>query len=74
VKRIVEWVMGNLDGTLGVDASNPTLQHGGTVISDTQENDSSRGSNTLTRSTSKIPFVQGKTNDFSIINSLKNVR
>jgi len=74
VKRIVEWVMGNLDGTLGVDASNPTLQHGGTVIPDTQENDSSRGSNTLTRSTSKIPFVQGKTNDFSIINSLKNVR
>ncbi|CAD6264201.1 unnamed protein product [Miscanthus lutarioriparius] len=74
VKRIVEWIMGNLDGTLSVDSSNPTLQHGGSVISDTQENDSSWGSNTLTRSTSKIPFIQGKTNDFSIINSIKNVR
>ncbi|KAG0525063.1 hypothetical protein BDA96_06G023400 [Sorghum bicolor] len=74
VKRIVEWIMGNLDGTLSVDSSNSTLQHGGSVISDTQENDSSRGSNTITRSTSKIPFVQGKTNDFSIINSIKNVR
>ncbi|XP_066346706.1 vacuolar protein sorting-associated protein 54, chloroplastic-like [Miscanthus floridulus] len=74
VKRIVEWIMGNLDGTLSVDSSNPTLQHGGSVISDAQENDSSWGSNTLTRSTSKIPFVQGKTNDFSIINSIKNVR
>ncbi|XP_039820868.1 vacuolar protein sorting-associated protein 54, chloroplastic-like [Panicum virgatum] len=29
VKRIVEWIMGNLDGTLSVDASNPTAQHGG---------------------------------------------
>lgn len=66
--------MGNLDGTLSVGASNPTLQHGGSVISDSQENDSSWGSNTLTRSTSKIPFVQGKTNDLSIINSIKNVR
>lgn len=74
VKGIVEWIMGNLDGTLSVDSSNPTLQHGGSVVSDTQENDSSRGSNTLTRSTSKIPFVQGKTNDFSIINLIKNVR
>jgi len=74
VKRIVEWIMGNLDGTLSGDSSNSTLQHGGSVISDTQENDSSRGSNTITRSTSKIPFVQGKTNDFSIINSIKNVR
>jgi vacuolar protein sorting-associated protein 54 len=74
VKGIVEWIMGNLDGTLSVDSCNPTLQHGGSVVSDTQENDSSRGSNTLTRSTSKIPFVQGKTNDFSIINLIKNVR
>lgn len=74
MKRIVEWIMRNLDGTISVDSSNPTLQPGGSVISDTQENDSSRGSNTLTRSTSKIPFVQGKTNDFSIINSIKNVR
>ncbi|AQK42830.1 vacuolar protein sorting-associated protein 54, chloroplastic [Zea mays] len=74
VKRIVEWIMGNLDETLSIDASNPTLQHGGSVIYDTQENDSSRGSNTLARSTSKIPFVQGKINDFSIISSIKNVR
>ncbi|AQK42835.1 Vacuolar protein sorting-associated protein 54 chloroplastic [Zea mays] len=66
--------MGNLDETLSIDASNPTLQHGGSVIYDTQENDSSRGSNTLARSTSKIPFVQGKINDFSIISSIKNVR
>ncbi|OEL19382.1 Vacuolar protein sorting-associated protein 54, chloroplastic [Dichanthelium oligosanthes] len=75
VKRIVEWVMGNLDGTLSVDASNPTVQHGGSVVSDiSQENDYSRVSNTLTRTTSKIPFVQGKANDLSIINSIKNVR
>jgi len=33
VKRIVEWIMGNLDGTLSVDASNPTAQHGGSVVS-----------------------------------------
>ncbi|XP_034601728.1 vacuolar protein sorting-associated protein 54, chloroplastic isoform X3 [Setaria viridis] len=78
VKRIVEWIMGNLDGTLSIDASNPTVQHGGSVVSDiSQENDysvSSRVSNTLTRSTSKIPFVQAKANDLSIINSIKNVR
>ncbi|KAJ1270328.1 hypothetical protein BS78_06G045400 [Paspalum vaginatum] len=74
VKRIVEWIMGNLDGTLSVDASNPTLQHRSSVVSDTQENDSSQVSNTLARSTSKILFVQGKANDLSIINSIKNVR
>ncbi|XP_062225215.1 vacuolar protein sorting-associated protein 54, chloroplastic-like [Phragmites australis] len=72
VKRIVEWIMGNLD------VSNPTLQHGGSAVSDiSQENDysvSSRVSNTLTRSTSKIPLVQGKANDLSITNSIKNVR
>lgn len=61
MKRIVEWIMGNLDGTLSVDASNPTVQHGGSVVYDI-------------RSTSKIPFVQGKANDLSIINSIKNVR
>ncbi|KAK3145254.1 hypothetical protein QOZ80_4AG0326290 [Eleusine coracana subsp. coracana] len=76
VKGIVEWIMGNLDGTLSVDASNPMLQHGGSVdIS--QENDycvSSRVSNSLTRSTSKIPFIQGKANDLSMTNSIKNVR
>jgi vacuolar protein sorting-associated protein 54 len=76
VKRIVEWVMGNLDGTLSVDASNLTLQHGGSVDV-SQENDygvSSRVSNSLTRSTSKIPFIQGKANDLSITNSIKNIR
>jgi len=31
VKRIVEWIMGNLAGTLSIDASNPTVQHGGSV-------------------------------------------
>lgn len=70
--------MGNLEGTLSVDASNPTVQHGGSIVSDIpQENEysvSSRVSNTLTRSTSKIPFVQAKANDLSIINSIKNVR
>ncbi|CAN6227264.1 unnamed protein product [Urochloa humidicola] len=78
VKRIVEWIVGNLDGTLSVDATNPTVQHGGSVVSDiSQENDysvSSRGSNPLLRSTSKIPFIQAKANELSIINSIKNVR
>ncbi|KAL6841038.1 hypothetical protein ACP4OV_029007 [Aristida adscensionis] len=78
VKRILEWVMGNLDGTLSIDGNNPTLQHAGSVGSDiSQEIDygvSSRVSNTLTRSTSKIPFIQGKANDLSITNSIKNVR
>ncbi|CAN6234384.1 unnamed protein product [Urochloa humidicola] len=78
VKRIVEWIMGNLDGTLSVDATNPTVQHGGSVVSDiSQEIDysiSSRGSNTLTRSTSKIPFIQAKANELLIVNSIKNVR
>ncbi|CAL5018233.1 unnamed protein product [Urochloa decumbens] len=78
VKRIVEWIMGNLDGTLSVDATIPTVQHGGSVVSDiSQESDysvSSRGSNPLTRSTSKIPFIQAKANELSIINSIKNVR
>ena len=78
VKRIVEWIMGNLDGTLSVDASNPTAQHGGSVVyAISQENGynvSSRISSTLTRSTSKVPFVQGKANNLSIINSIKNVR
>lgn len=73
VKGIVEWIMGNLDGALNVDASNPAAQHG-SVVSDTQETESSRVSSTLTRTASRIPFVQGKTNDFSIINSIKNVR
>jgi len=69
--------MGNLTGTLSIDASNPTVQHGGSVSDVSQENyysASARVSNTLTRSNSKIPFVQGKANDLSIINSIKNVR
>nr|CAB3486514.1 unnamed protein product [Digitaria exilis] len=78
VKRIVEWIMGNLDATLIVDANNPTIQHVGSVVSDiSQENDysvSSRVSSNIARSTSKIPLVQGKINDLSIINSIKNVR
>ena len=78
MKRIVEWIMRNLDGTLSVGASNPTAQHGGSVVSAiSQENGynvSSRISSTLTRSTSKVLFVQGKANDLSIINSIKNVR
>ncbi|XP_062185218.1 vacuolar protein sorting-associated protein 54, chloroplastic-like [Phragmites australis] len=77
VKRIVEWIMGNLDGTLIVDVSNPVVQHGGSISDVSQDNEngvSSRVSNTLSRSTSKIPFIQGKANDLSIINSIKNVR
>ncbi|KAL6650281.1 hypothetical protein ACP70R_009206 [Stipagrostis hirtigluma subsp. patula] len=75
VKRILEWIMGNLDGTLSIDANNPTLQHGGSAVSGvSQENDSSGVSSTLTRSNSKIPFIQGKANDLSIMNSIKNVR
>ncbi|CAN6242546.1 unnamed protein product [Urochloa humidicola] len=64
VKRIVEWIMGNLDGSLSVDATNPTNDY----------SVSSWGSNPLKRSTSKIPFIQAKANDLSIINSIKNVR
>jgi vacuolar protein sorting-associated protein 54 len=68
--------MVNLDGTVSVDASSPALQHGDSVDVP-QENDygvSSRVSNSLTRSTSKIPFIQGKANDLSITNSIKNIR
>ncbi|XP_040379050.1 vacuolar protein sorting-associated protein 54, chloroplastic [Oryza brachyantha] len=75
VKRIVEWFMGNLEGSLSSDGSNPVLQH--SVSDFSQESDyvvTSRVSSTLTRSNSKFPFFQGKTNDMSNPNSIKNVR
>uniref|UniRef100_A0A0E0KN79 Vacuolar protein sorting-associated protein 54 C-terminal domain-containing protein n=1 Tax=Oryza punctata TaxID=4537 RepID=A0A0E0KN79_ORYPU len=77
VKRIVEWIMGNLEGSLSSDASNSVPQHSGSVSDFSQENDygvTSRVSHTLTRSNSKFPFFQGKTNDMSSTNSIKNVR
>uniref|UniRef100_A0A0D3FT24 Vacuolar protein sorting-associated protein 54 C-terminal domain-containing protein n=1 Tax=Oryza barthii TaxID=65489 RepID=A0A0D3FT24_9ORYZ len=77
VKRIVEWIMGNLEGSLSSDASNSVQKHSGSVSDFSQENDygvTSRVSNTLTRSNSKFPFFQGKTNDMSSTNSIKNVR
>ncbi|KAG8055995.1 hypothetical protein GUJ93_ZPchr0001g31285 [Zizania palustris] len=78
VKRIVEWIMGNLDGSLSSDATNYVLHHSSSAGSDfSQENDysvASRVSNTLARSNSKLSFFQGKTNDISSTNSIKNLQ
>ena len=74
VKKIVQWIMRNLDGNISADATNTVLQHGGSVDF-SQENDSgvtSRVSNTVTRSTTSL--FQGKANDLSSPNSIKNVR
>ncbi|CAM0907923.1 unnamed protein product [Alopecurus aequalis] len=76
VKKIVQWIMRNLDANISADATNPAVQHGGSVDF-SQENDSgvtSRVSNTVTRSNTKISLFQGKTNDMSSPNSIKNVR
>lgn len=76
VKRIVEWIMRNLEGNISADATNPVVQHGSSVDFP-QENDygvASRVSNTVTRSTTKLTVFQGKTTDMSSINSIKNVR
>ena len=67
VKKIVQWIMRNLDGNISTDAANSV----------SQENDNgvtSRVSNTVTRTPTKLSVFQGKANDLSIINSIKNVR
>lgn len=67
VKKIVQWIMRNLDGNISTDATNPV----------SQENDNgvtSRVSNTGTRTTTRLSVFQGKTNDLSSPNSIKNVR
>jgi len=76
VKKIVQWVMRNLDGNISADATNPVTQHGGSVDF-SQENDNgvtSRVSNAVPRNTTKLSLFQGKTNDISSPNSIKNVR
>jgi len=76
VKKIVQWIMRNLDGNISADATNPVTQHGGSVDF-SQENDNgvtSRVSNTVPRNTTKLSMFQGKTNDISSPNSIKNVR
>jgi hypothetical protein len=68
--------MRNLDGNIHTDATNPVVQHGRTVDT-SQENDNgvtSRVSSTVTRSPTKLSLFQGKANDMSSTNSIKNVR
>jgi vacuolar protein sorting-associated protein 54 len=76
VKKIVQWIMRNLDESISTDATNPAIQHGGS-IDFSQENDNgvtSRVSSTVTRSPTKLSLFQGKANDMSSTNSIKNVR
>uniref|UniRef100_A0ACD5YB66 Uncharacterized protein n=1 Tax=Avena sativa TaxID=4498 RepID=A0ACD5YB66_AVESA len=76
VKKIVQWIMRNLDGNISTDATHPAIQHGGSIDS-SQENDNgvtSRVSSTVTRSPTKLSLFQGKANDISSTNSIKNVR
>ena len=68
--------MRNLAGNISPDDTNPVVQHGGAVDLP-QEKDydvTSRVSNTVTRTPTKHPLFQGKTNDMSSINSIKNIR
>ncbi|EMS62510.1 Thylakoid lumenal 15.0 kDa protein 2, chloroplastic [Triticum urartu] len=76
VKKIVQWIMRNLDGNISPDDTNPVVQHGGSVdLSQEKDYDvTSRVSNTVTRTPTKLPLFQGKTNDMSSINSIKNIR
>jgi hypothetical protein len=68
--------MRNLDGNISTDATNSMVQHGHSVDV-SQENDhsvTSRVSSTVTRSPTKVSLFQGKANEMSSTNSIKNVR
>ncbi|XP_044330008.1 vacuolar protein sorting-associated protein 54, chloroplastic isoform X2 [Triticum aestivum] len=75
VKKIVQWITRNLDGNMSSDDTNPVIQHGGSVDF-SQGNDNgvtSRVSNTVTCSTTKLPLFEGKATDMSSTNSIKKM-
>nr|XP_029117240.1 vacuolar protein sorting-associated protein 54, chloroplastic [Elaeis guineensis] len=80
VKRVIEWIMGNLDGCYATDSVAVAVAHGAAAAAAAeaaQESDTTvipRISRSLTRNSPKIPLFQGRTNDDSSPNTCKNFR
>lgn len=80
VKRVIEWIMGNLDGCYAADGLPTIASHGGAafVAADIAREDdnliTSPMQNSFPRNTPKITLIQGKVNDGSSPNTSKNFR
>ncbi|KAG1354968.1 putative Vacuolar protein sorting-associated protein 54, chloroplastic [Cocos nucifera] len=77
VKRVIEWIMGNLDGCYATDSVAMAVAHGAAAAEAAQESDTTvvpRISRSFTRNAPKIPLFQGRTNDDSSPNTCKNFR
>ncbi|CAL9156248.1 unnamed protein product [Musa hybrid cultivar] len=80
VKRVIEWIMGNLDGCYVADSVAAAVAHGAAVAAaaeGVQENNGhiiSHVSHYLSRNPPKISTIQGKVNDVSSPSTSKNFR
>lgn len=80
VKRVIEWIMGNLDGCYVADSVAAAVAHGAAVAAaaeGVQENNGhiiSHVSHSLSRNPPKISTIQGKVNDVSSPSTSKNFR
>ncbi|XP_038982689.1 vacuolar protein sorting-associated protein 54, chloroplastic [Phoenix dactylifera] len=80
VKRVIEWIMGNLDGCYATDSVAVAVAHGAAAAAAAeaaQESDTTvvpHISLSLPRNAPKLPLFQGKTNDGSSPNTSKNFR
>ncbi|XP_072984180.1 vacuolar protein sorting-associated protein 54, chloroplastic [Typha latifolia] len=79
VKRVIEWIMGNLDGCFGADTVAFPASHGSVaaVVSEFVHESDNHVSNSLyslPRNSSKIPIFQGKANDNFTPSTSKNFR
>ncbi|KAK1266372.1 hypothetical protein QJS04_geneDACA000203 [Acorus gramineus] len=80
VKRVIEWIMGNLDGCYAADAVAAAVTQGSAAASTAetiQENDGQLTSHllySLPKNASKVSSLHGKTNEVSSPNLSKNFR
>ncbi|XP_077221669.1 VPS54 [Tasmannia lanceolata] len=79
VKKVIEWIMGNVDGFYAVDSVAAAVAHGAAVASaaeTAQESEAQHISppHSLQKNSAKLPFLYGKTNEAPSPNMSKNFR
>ncbi|WOL07406.1 vacuolar protein sorting-associated protein 54, chloroplastic [Canna indica] len=80
VKRVIEWIMGNLDGCYAAESVAAAVAHGAAIAAAAEGSQESNGhvishtSNPLHRNPPKISMIQGKANDASSPSTSKNFR